>query len=147
MAIAQKGRSQEALKLTLKQEAFCLAYIETGNASEAYRRAYDCGNMKDTTVNRTAKEMLDNRKITARLEELKKPILERHTITVDSLIRELEEARVMASTLNNPQVSAMIKATMGKAELLGFLGKDKKDDTDEPVSSISVSVKDASRSD
>lgn len=28
-----------ASKLTLKQEAFCLAYVETGNASEAYRRA------------------------------------------------------------------------------------------------------------
>ncbi|MHA0947931.1 terminase small subunit [Enterobacter ludwigii] len=26
--------------LTIKQEAFCQAYIETGNASEAYRRGY-----------------------------------------------------------------------------------------------------------
>ncbi|SQE31532.1 Terminase small subunit [Mannheimia haemolytica] len=28
-------------ELTPKQEAFCLAYIETGNASEAYRQAYE----------------------------------------------------------------------------------------------------------
>ena len=28
-------------KLTPKQEAFILAYLETGNASEAYRRAYN----------------------------------------------------------------------------------------------------------
>ena len=27
--------------LTPKQEAFACAYVETGNASEAYRRAYD----------------------------------------------------------------------------------------------------------
>ena len=27
--------------LTAKQEAFALAYVETGNAAEAYRRAYD----------------------------------------------------------------------------------------------------------
>ena len=32
-----------AKKLTPKQESFCLAYIETGNASEAYRQAYDVG--------------------------------------------------------------------------------------------------------
>ena len=28
-------------ELTQKQENFCLAYIETGNASEAYRKAYN----------------------------------------------------------------------------------------------------------
>ena len=28
-------------ELTQKQEAFALAYVETGNAAEAYRRAYD----------------------------------------------------------------------------------------------------------
>ena len=27
--------------LTPKQDAFACAYVETGNASEAYRRAYD----------------------------------------------------------------------------------------------------------
>jgi len=26
------------MKLTIKQEKFCCAYIETGNASEAYRK-------------------------------------------------------------------------------------------------------------
>ena len=34
-------------KLTPKQEAFVLAYIETGNASEAYRRAYNAENMSE----------------------------------------------------------------------------------------------------
>ena len=37
------------MSLTPKQEAFCLAYMETGNASEAYRRAYDADNMKPAT--------------------------------------------------------------------------------------------------
>lgn len=31
--------------LTIKQEAFCQAYIETGNASEAYRTAYAADKM------------------------------------------------------------------------------------------------------
>lgn len=59
-------------KLTAKQEKFCLAYLKTGNASEAYRRSYACKSMKPETINRTAKELLDNPKITARLEELNK---------------------------------------------------------------------------
>jgi phage terminase small subunit len=42
--------------LTQRQEKFCLAYIETGNASESYRRAYNAENMKPVTINRKAKE-------------------------------------------------------------------------------------------
>jgi len=40
--------------LTIKQEAFCQAYIEKGNASEAYRMAYAADKMKPETVNRNA---------------------------------------------------------------------------------------------
>ena len=107
-------------KLTPKQEVFVQAYIETGNASEAYRRAYDAGNMKPETVNRSAKELLENRKITARLEALQFKAEKRHSITVDDILRELEEARTMAATLERPQVSAMVAASMGKAKLLGL---------------------------
>ena len=56
--------------LTPKQEAFAQAYIETGNASEAYRRSYNASNMKEETVWRKAKEVMDNGKVTARLHEL-----------------------------------------------------------------------------
>lgn len=104
--------------MTPKQEAFCLAYIETGNASEAYRRAYNAESMKPETVNRKAKDLLDNGKITARLAELREPILERHGDTVDSLLKELESARARALAVDRP--SAAVSATMGKARLLGL---------------------------
>ena len=38
-----------ARPLTEKQEAFCRAFVETGNASEAYRRSYDAKNMGQNT--------------------------------------------------------------------------------------------------
>lgn len=60
------------MALTPKQENFCLAYLETGNASEAYRRAYDCENSKPETINKRASELLDNREIAGRIEELNK---------------------------------------------------------------------------
>lgn len=107
-------------KLTEKQEAFCRAYIETGNASAAYRKCYDCSKMNGDSVNRTAKKMMDNVKITSRLEELRAPIIQKHNITVDSLIAELEEARIAALTAETPQSSAAVSATMSKAKLVGL---------------------------
>lgn len=105
-------------ELTPKQEAFCLAYIETGNASEAYRQAYNAETMKAESVHRKAKELLDNGKITARIEELKAQHAERHKLTVDDLLAELEEARTLAREKENP--NAMTQATMGKAKILGL---------------------------
>ena len=55
--------------LTPKQSAFCLAYIETGNASEAYRRCYSAENMKPASVNTAATELLRNGKIKVRISE------------------------------------------------------------------------------
>lgn len=108
------------MPLTPKQEAFALAYVEMGNASEAYRRAYNAVKMKPETVNRTAKGLLDNRKIAARVAELQAEHVERHKLTVDDLLAELEQARQAALTAETAQSSAAVAATMGKAKLLGL---------------------------
>lgn len=112
------------VKLTLKQETFCKAYIETGNASEAYRRVYSCGKMKDETIHRSAKELMDNPKIATRIVGIQAHHMERHEVTVDSLTTELEEARSLAVKIEAP--APMVAATMGKARLHG-LGVEKKE--------------------
>ena len=76
-------------KLTPKQENFCNCYLETGNASEAYRRAYSCGNMAPDTINRKAVELLNNGKITARVGHLQEALQERSDITKDETVKEL----------------------------------------------------------
>ena len=43
---------------------------------------------------------------------------QRHTITIDDILQELEQSRLLA--LENIQCSAAISATMGKAKLLGL---------------------------
>jgi phage terminase small subunit len=108
------------MALTPKQEAFALAYVETGNASEAYRRAYNAVRMKPAVINVKASELLANGNVAVRVAELQAAHVERHEITVDDILRELEEARTMAATLERPQVSAMVAASMGKAKILGF---------------------------
>ncbi len=105
--------------LTPKQEAFCLAFIETGNASEAYRRAYNAENTKPDVVNVKASQMLAHGKISVRVAELKASHVDRHNITVNDILDQLDEDRLFARTLEVP--AAAISATMGKAKLLGFL--------------------------
>jgi len=107
--------------LTPKQEAFCIAYIETGNASEAYRKAYDAGNSKPATINVRASELLADSKIAVRIEALRQEQVERLGITVDDLIAELDQARKIALEAAKPQSAAAVSATLGKAKLLGLL--------------------------
>lgn len=105
--------------LTPKQEKFAQLYVELGNASEAYRRSYNASRMKPATVNRMATANLDNHKIAARVAELQAVAAERHEVTVDSLTKELEDARARASS--KKQMAAAVSAIMGKAKLHGFL--------------------------
>lgn len=110
------------LKLTPKQEQFCQLYIELGNASEAYRQAYDADSMSEGTVNTKASELLKNGKITVRLKQIRTHHQVRHNITVDMLLDELEQARLAAKgdETRRPQANVMIAATMGKAKILGL---------------------------
>lgn len=109
------------MALTIKQEKFCMVYVETGNASEAYRQAYNCENMKEATINRNAKMMIDDNKISTIVKELKSGHTKRHELTIDDLVKQLAEARQVALGLENPQCSAAISATMGTAKLLGLV--------------------------
>ena len=88
-----KGKSTSGRGLTPKQEKFCQLYIELGNASEAYRQAYDCSKMQTSTINTKAKELLKNGPITVRIEELQQEHRQRHNLTVDNIIADLQEYR------------------------------------------------------
>jgi phage terminase small subunit len=108
--------------MTPKQEAFARAYVETGNASEAYRRSY---NVKETTKPETvwvkACETLKVGKVRERVNQLQAAAQEKTLVTVDSLVAELEEARQAALTATTPQAGAATAATLGKAKLLGLV--------------------------
>lgn len=108
------------MNMTPKQIAFCQAYLETGDASEAWRRSYDASKSNKNSVNRRGHEMLQHSKVIAYLAEERAHIMARHRITVDDLLRELEEARAAALGADTVQSSAAVTATMGKAKLLGL---------------------------
>lgn len=76
-------------KLTDKQEAFCMAYMETLNASEAYRRAYNVGeSTKKEVVWVKASELLNNGNVAVRLIELKEEVSNQYGITIQTIIEK-----------------------------------------------------------
>ncbi|RWO50452.1 MAG: terminase [Mesorhizobium sp.] len=120
--------------ITQKQEAFAVAFIETGNASEAYRRTHDVGaDTKPESIWSAASRCLGDVKVQSRVKELQTLARDMAMVSVGSLTEELELARVHAMK-DEKGASAAVSATMGKAKLHGLLvekaevtGKDGKD--------------------
>jgi phage terminase small subunit len=107
------------MTLTIKQEFFCMKYIETGNASEAYRQSYNTKNMKPESINRKAKELVDNGKITAMLQNLRTQHMQRHNITVDTQTAKLEE--IYRAAFEEGQYAASVSAVMSQVKLHGLV--------------------------
>lgn len=102
------------INLTPKQDKFCQVFIETGNASEAYRQAYNTEKMKKSSINRKAVEVLENVKITARLDEIRGIHAERHNITVGKLTGMYMATYHQALAINSPSAAAAAVAGLGK---------------------------------
>ncbi|MGJ8685848.1 MAG: terminase small subunit [Spongiibacteraceae bacterium] len=105
-------------KLTPKQETFCLVYIETGNATEAYRQAYKPKSTTDSTLNRNAVKLLDNTKIVAMLEKLRAPVRAKAQITLESHLDDLKRLRDIAEQEN--QLSSAISAEVSRGKASGL---------------------------
>ena len=62
-------------KLTPKQESFAQLYVELGSAAEAYRRSYNTSG-KTETCQREGHAVLNNPKVTARVQEIRDRLAE-----------------------------------------------------------------------
>lgn len=123
--------------LNVKQEAFCLHYAKTGNATESYKQAgYQCKN--DAVVAASAVRLLNTVKVKARLKELAdqmasekiasvREVQERLTSILRSEIQEeqivvegcgdgVSEAKIMR---RQPQLKDIIKAGETLAKMQG----------------------------
>ena len=77
------------MALTIKQENFCNYYVESGNASDAYRRAYSCDKMKDEAVVVEASKLKDSPNVALRIDELKAKLQSNSDITKERILNEL----------------------------------------------------------
>jgi phage terminase small subunit len=82
---------------TIKQEAFCQAYIRLGDKSAAYREAYNCLRLKDKSVNELASKLSINIKVASRIKELQSKVAKiaekKFEITSTEMLRHLNILR------------------------------------------------------
>lgn len=77
--------------LTPKQERFALEYFKTGNASEAYRIAYDCQKMSPEAIAVEASKLSQNPSITLIVDRLRAKAEARGIMTKEQAIARLAE--------------------------------------------------------
>ncbi len=101
--------------LTPKQEAFCLNYVETGNASESYRCAYDAERMKPETVAKRASELLQDGEVAGRIREIREAAAEAAKVTLEGHLRDLMRIRDRALRAGEFGPAASAEIARGKA--------------------------------
>lgn len=111
--------TEQTDELTVKQDNFALKYVESGNASLAYRHAYDAKDMLPGSVWREASLLLKHPKVAQRIAELRAEAKEMLMVSLASVTEELELARSLAMETEQP--SAAVSASMGKAKLHGLI--------------------------
>jgi hypothetical protein len=101
-----------------RHEKFARLWHQSGNSSRSYKIAFGHSEpQKWHTVEGC--RLLAKPSIERRIAELKRETIKRADVTVDRILAELEEGRLLASEQHKP--AAMIAATVSKARLCGLL--------------------------
>lgn len=110
----KKARKPQITKLTPKQERFILEYLKCGNASEAYRLAYDAERMESVTVHQRAFDLLQNSKITVRINEIKAEAAKKVTLSVAAVLKDLMTIKSRAMEDGSPAIAIKALELLGK---------------------------------
>jgi phage terminase small subunit len=120
-------------KLTIKQEKFAQGLFSGLSQREAYKQAYNAEKMKDNTIDRMAYDLVNNRKITARIQELTDELKERNMITVEKVLAEL-------AIIGFSNTTDFIKVEE-REYIVGYeKGEDGQDDKTKPVKQVGKGV-------
>lgn len=120
--MAEKKETIPKLNLTPRQEQFAMEFVATGNAAEAYRRAYSRSRTwKENALYNRASELLKHGEVMVRVEQLREDARGSHEVTIDNVVREYNAIIALAFELK--QAGPAITAITKKAELFGLFGK------------------------
>jgi len=100
-------RTGPAIRLSPKEEGFCIAVLAGRNPSDAYRAAYQPKRAKAKTIHEMASRLMTRHKLRARLAELMQPVIERAQLSreqwLDGLARIcLADVRKMFDSYGKP---------------------------------------------
>lgn len=146
-------------KLTPKQEKFANLYVELGNASEAYRRAYDVTTDNINTINVKASTLLKESKISLRVKELQEELKMEHKIDRDFIVKGLlevisdadytfklgkdsklskEDAKAFYRLMNQTKNTDKLRALEQLAKMLGLNEPDK---VEHEIKEVKIEIK------
>jgi len=113
--------------LTPKQEKFAQSVASGKSQADAYRMAYNAGNMKEETVWSNASVLMADNKVSARVDEIRKPIVECAQFTLDQHLINLMSLRDKAA--EDGKWGAAIAAEIGRGKAAGlYINKGDSDD-------------------
>lgn len=127
-AIAAPTEEVSESGLTPQQEKFAQLVAMGMNQSLAYRQAYNAKGMKAKTINECASRLMRDRKVTARVAEIRKPVIAKARYGLTQAMEEAERAMHMGLMLGQP--SAAVSAVALRARLNGLEVDPRKNDRD-----------------
>lgn len=103
------------MSLTPKQEKFAQEVASGKSQADAYRAAFDCAKSSQTTIIKRASELMANRDISGRVEELKAQLSEK------ALWKREDSVNALLGVLKNPDKQRDIVAAVKELNLMhGF---------------------------
>ena len=132
------------MSLTTKQELFTQGLIKGYSQREAYKMAYNCENMKDSTIDNNAYKLMQNNEILTRYQELlnehKQKALYTREEAVNDLIWIKEKARedIEYRGLKQANGGHFLKTINELCQLEGLYPtkEDNKKDTEEDIAKV-----------
>ncbi len=137
----KRSTKSEEQGLTSKQERFSQLVASGTSASDAYREAYDVKKASAKTINEAASRVLANSKVSARVEELRKPVIEGVQVTLESLLNRLVKAYEVAEETD--QASGMVAATRELGKLADLYPAEKRENFNHDMSDIAERIQKA----
>ena len=105
--------------LTPKQEAFAIAVASGMTQADAYREAFNVKpTTKPETIQNNASRLMKDTEVSARVEELKKPIIEAAGITLESHLARLEHLGKKAEDAESYTAAISAEVARGKVAQL-----------------------------
>lgn len=99
------------VKLTAKQEAFCQAIADGLGQADAYRAAYDAGNMKENSVYVQSSKLMKSPKIAQRVSDLRSEVQEKQLwsreMSIKALVRAYREGSGSVKVAAVKELNAM----------------------------------------
>ena len=138
----KKSATNKSTGLTDKQEAFALAVFEGNNFSEAYRMAYDASGMSAASIHREACLLVQNPKVSQRLELLNADRVKQQRMLAlsrsDFVLKQLTEEATNTDNSDGARVRAL--ELLGKSVALFTDKVETEDKTERDADSIKAEL-------